>query len=340
MAVTIKDVAREAGVSTATVSKVMNGSYTISERTVKRVQDVMKALDYHPNARARSFARQSAKQIVFLTVMEKGIGFQNPHMFEIVCGLENVLSRRGYTLAVKSLPPDQAVLYLEESFSSKEADGYVIHAAVISMQMDELIEKLSIPHVVIGTPSFESHFSWIDVDNRLAGEMAARHLFQKGYMNIAFIGGKETDRISSHRLEGVVNELKKHDIGLENEMIRQEGADSQSGYGMAGEILCQRVRPDAIVCANNYIAYGCLQMLQKESIRVPKDIGIITFDDFPFSQVLSPRLTVVNIDVYEIGTQVGRYITQKIKKKNLSIQSYITAPILIERESTKKEDDK
>ena len=139
MAVTIKDVAKQAGVSTATVSKVMNGSYSISQETVDRVKRVMQELDYHPNLRARNFVKQSTKTIVFVTSLGKNAGFSNPHMFEMVCGIEHVLTEKGYSLILKSMSSIEARDYIHRAAEEKEADGYIIHAAVISKELDEMI---------------------------------------------------------------------------------------------------------------------------------------------------------------------------------------------------------
>lgn len=158
MAATIKDVARLAGTSTATVSKVMNGSYSISQGTVDRVHSAMEELHYHPNVRARNFARQSTRQVLFLTTLGEGAGFSNPHMFEIMSGLEGALGKKGYFLSVKNISPEDAVEFVKEVFASKMADGVVIHASVISRELDELIKYKEIPHLVLGQPSFASHF--------------------------------------------------------------------------------------------------------------------------------------------------------------------------------------
>ena len=96
----------------------------------------------------------------------------------------------------------------------------------------------------------------------------------------------------------------------------------------------EEARPDGIICANNYIAYGCVNALHHAQIEIPTDIKVITFDDYPFSQILKPQLTVVNIDMYDMGIQAGKYILQKIRKPNLYAQSYITIPTLIVRQST------
>ena len=139
MAVTIKDVAKQAGVSTATVSKVMNGSYSISQETIDRVKKVMQELDYHPNLRARNFVTQSTKTIVFVTSLGKNAGFANPHMFEMVCGMEHVLTEKGYSLVIKNMSSVEARDYIHKAAEEKAADGYIIHAAVISKELDEMI---------------------------------------------------------------------------------------------------------------------------------------------------------------------------------------------------------
>ena len=149
MAVTIKDVARAAQTSTATVSKVMNGSYSISEETALRVKKAMEELHYLPNQRARNFANQSTKTVIFVTSLGMNMGFSNPHMFEIMCGLENTLTDKGYSLIVKSVQPQKVCEFIRQAYEMQQADGFVIHASVLSKELDELIYELSIPHLVL-----------------------------------------------------------------------------------------------------------------------------------------------------------------------------------------------
>lgn len=334
MAATIKDVAKLAGTSTATVSKVMNGSYSISEETIERVKAAMEELDYHPNLRARNFARQTTNTIIFVTSLEKNVGFTNPHMFEILCGLEYFLSGRGYSLIVKSIGAREACEYIQNAAETKVSDGFVIHASVLTPELDQLVFEKMIPHIVIGLPNFNSHVCWIDSDNRLAGELAAKHLLEKGYQSLAFVGGKEVDNISSQRLTGVLSVLSEHELIVPKGYVQYGEPDCDSGYRMTEEILNAKERPDAIICANNYIAYGCVNALHDKKISIPNEMAVMTFDDYPFSQILKPQLTVINIDVFDMGVQAGKYMLQKIKKPNLHMQSYITIPTLILRDST------
>ena len=252
-----------------------------------------------------------------------------------------------FSLIVFDHHPDMQLPLFEEMLScgswvkdvidTKQADGLVIHASVISKELDELVEERRIPHIVVGMPDFPNLFCWIDIDNRLAGEMAAKYLLECGYQSLAFIGGREEDKISMHRLSGVLSVLSEHDVLVPSGYVQQGDSVCDSGYAMMEEVLQQEERPDAIICANNYIAYGCVNALHDRNISIPEQIGVITFDDYPFSRILKPMLSVVNIDVYDMGYQTGKYILMKIKKPNLHVQSYITLPSLIVRESTKKE---
>ena len=151
---------------------------------------------------------------------------------------------------------------------------------------------------------------------------------------MAFIGGKEEDKISMHRFYGVLSVLNEHDVIVPRNYVQQGESDCDSGYVMMEQIIRQGKMPDAVICANNYIAYGCVNALHDRNIKIPKEVGVLTFDDYPFSKILKPMLTVVNIDVFDVGVQAGKYILQKMRKPNMYVQSYITLPSLIVREST------
>lgn len=342
MSVTIKDVAEKANTSIATVSKVMNGSYSISEETVERVNQAIKELDYHPNTRARNLAQQSNQMIVFVTTLGRNMGFSNPHMFEMLCGIEHTLSRKGFSLVIKNMLPQEAAEYVERTADSKMADGFILHASVVTPELDHLMIRKKIPHLVMGMPDFDSQLCWIDVDNRFAGQVAARYLLTCGYRSVAFIGGREEDKISMHRLDGVMSVLDEHDVILPKNYVQYGDSVSDSGYQMTEQVLSGKDRPEAIICANNYLAYGCMEAVAAMKLSVPKDIGVLTFDDYPFSQLLRPKLTVVNIDMYDLGAEAAKTAIQIIKRPNMNVQSYITYPNVIERNSTrqpmKKED--
>lgn len=203
MSVTIRDVAREAGVSVATVSKILNGKPGISEATTRRVEAVMKALDYAPDSRAASLARKSARNIVCLTQLPADIAYKNPHRFDILCGILSELNEKGYTLtlmnAAAEISPGAAV---ERIVRRKLADGIIFHGVPIDKATAALLNRNQFPHIVIGRPGADSRLCWVEIDQTLGGQIAAEHLLERGYRRIGFLTGPADEEIAYLRLRG------------------------------------------------------------------------------------------------------------------------------------------
>ncbi|MGN0998611.1 MAG: LacI family DNA-binding transcriptional regulator [Faecousia sp.] len=336
MKVTIRKVAEVAGVSVSTVSKVINGHYSISEKTAQHVRKVMSELNYYPSASAQSFATGDTKNIVLLADMSANTAFRNPHMFEIVAGMEESLQRRGYRLLLHGTDSTSACAVAKEIISRKSADGIAIHVGIMSHPLAALLVQLRFPHIVLGMPDFESQVCWIDNNNTYSGTIAASYLLTKGYRNIAFIGGKSYDLGSTHRLQGVKQGLRDAGVRLEEQNIWLGDSTRAEGYRMTASLLDQQPLPDAIICANNYIALGCVGAIHDKGLSIPGDIGVMTFDDYPFSQIIEPQLTVVDINVRDMGIQAGRMLLDIVRHPNMQVQTYITTSNLLERISTQK----
>ena len=336
MAVTIKDVAREAGTSVSTVSKVINGHYSISEETAERVRAVMRELGYYPSASAQSFARGSTKTVVFLADLRPNTSFENPHLFEILSGVEEALRARGYGLQLRSADTTSACEAAEELINRRGCDGLAVHASVMSRPLAALLTRTRFPHIVLGLPNFESQVCWIDINNVFSGMTAAAHLVDEGYARIAFIGGSEHDMISAHRLEGVRQGLESAGRELPEGYIWLGESTRAEGRRMTLGLMSAKPAPDAVICANNLVALGCVAALEELGLRIPADVGVLTFDDYPFSRLASPELTVVDIDVRDMGAQAAKLLVDCIRRPNLQTQSYTTASNLIIRASTRK----
>lgn len=337
MKVTIRKVAEIAGVSVSTVSKVINGHYSISEKTANHVRRVMQELNYYPNASAQSFATGDTKTIVLLADMSANTAFRNPHMFEIMAGLEESLRKRGYRLVLHGTDGTSACALAREIISRKSADGIAVHVGIMSHPLAALLVQLRFPHIILGMPDFDSQVCWIDNNNTYSGTVAASYLVSKGYRQIAFLGGKSYDLGSTHRLNGVKQCLSGRGIQLEDKNIWLGDSTRAEGYRMTSCLLEQKPLPEAVICANNYIALGCVDAIKDKGIRIPGDIGILTFDDYPFSQITDPPLTVVDINVRDMGMQAGRLLVDIVRHPNMQVQTYITTSNLVERESTKRE---
>ena len=335
MKITIRKVAEAAGVSVSTVSKVLNGHYSISEKTAEHVRKVMEELNYYPNASAQSFATGDTRTVVLLAGMPENIAFQNPHMFEIAAGFEESLRKRGYRLVLQGTDSTCACSVAKEIISRKSADGIAVHVGIMSHPLAALLTQLHFPHIILGTPEFESQVCWIDQNNVYSGTVAASYLVSRGYRNVAFLGGKSYDLGSMHRLQGVKQGLAGSGIRLEDKNIWQGDSTRAESYQMTLSLLKQKPLPDAIICANNYIALGCVDAVKDKGMRIPEQIGVLTFDDYPFSRIIEPQLTVVDINVRDMGVQAAKFLVDIIRHPNMQIQTYITTSNVIPRGSTK-----
>lgn len=336
MPVTINDVANEAGVSKSTVSKVLNHWATISPATSARVQAAIEKLHYTPNSRAVSFARQTTQNIVYLTSLGKDDAYQNPHMFDIMCGVYHALSGQDYTLTLVDISeeayPGEKVAQV---ITSKCSDGLIIHGSAVRKEIASLILDAGFPHIIIGHPGFESRLCWVDTNHALAGQYAAAHMLSCGYTDVSFIGGRKTDYISMQRQKGFLSGML--DAGHHIPLARVGYTDSskEEGYRFTCSLLKSETKyPQAIVCENNTLALGVVKAILELGLRIPEDIAVLTFDVYPYSSIIEPKLTIIDINVYDMGIQAGTMMLRKLEAPELLIQSYTTLPVLIQGTST------
>lgn len=336
MSVTINDVANEAGVSKSTVSKVLNNWSTISPATVAKVNAAIEKLHYTPNSRAVSFARQTTQNIVYLTNLAKDSAYQNPHMFDIMCGVHHELASHGYSLTLVDTSEEAySGEKTEAVIRSHSSDGLIIHGSAITRDIAALIIEMNFPHIIIGHPGFDCRLCWVDTNHALAGEYAAAHMADCGYSDVAFIGGRKTDYISSQRQKGFTSGMLNHGKHILAERLCYTDSSREESYHAALSLLNSQNPPQAIVCENNLVALGAIKAIQEAGLRVPEDIGLLTFDVYPYSSIIDPQLTIVDINVYDMGIQAGSMMIRKLENPTLLIQSYTTLPVVIQGESTR-----
>ena len=337
MAVTIREVAIEAGVSTSTVSKVLNHWSSISPETCARVREAIEKLHYTPNARAVSFARGTTKNIIFLSSLQKEEAYHNPHMFDILCGVRKKLSSQGYTLMLEDVPEDRSGSdYLMELVSSRIADGILIHGSSNIPGMAKILLETNFPHIYIGHPGPGSRICWIDTNNGLAGQFAAQHMLQCRYEKVAFIAESATDHISMQRLNGFLGGMYEYGYRIPDNYIRHTDASREDAYRQTKELLDLKEPPRAIICENNALALGTSKALSEYGLKIPEEIAFLTFDSYPYSALIEPDPTIIDIDVYDLGVQAAVMLLRKLENPLLLVQSYTTLPVLRQGHSTCK----
>lgn len=342
MSVTISDVANAAGVSKSTVSKVLNNSSTISPATIERVKSVMTELNYTPNQRAVSFAKQTTDNIVYLANLSAHSAFINPHMFDIMCGVHHELSSSGYTMTLvdtscETYPGERAI----QEIIRRSADGLVIHGSAITQELGEHILEAGIPHIIIGHPEYDNRLCWIDTNHSMAGEFAADHMVDCGYTNVYFLAGKKTEEISNQRVKGFLKGMLNHKIHIAKDRVLYTDASRLGAYKTVLNMLREVHHGDSgtsgggpkiecIICENSELALGAMKAIQEMKLSLPDDIALLTFDSYPYSGIIDPTPTVIDINLYDMGSQAGSMILRKLTHPELLIQSYTALPVLIQ----------
>lgn len=337
MAATIKDVAREAGVSIATVSKVINDRVHVAPDTRKKVLQVMEKLNYAPNAAAANLARRSSKNVLYADRFYKGLPYENPHMFDIICGASQELGRKGYRLSLLNLDVcgKKAEEVFEQAILSRVADGIIISSSFVTPQAERLMLRYDFPQICIGEPAFDTVLSWIDTNNTLSSDLAVEHLLSTGCRRLAFIGGRKEDRIFMDRLRGFRSAMEKRGLEVPEEYMVYNPPAVDAIVRSACALMNLPQRPDGVICTNSLMAVGTVRAIQESGLRIPEDVSLIAFDDHPYSPTVSPQPTIIDVDLFSLGVHAGNLLLKKIRNPAMLVQTYTALPRLLLRGTTR-----
>lgn len=300
---TISDVAKKAGVGTTTVSRVLNDSSKVSEETRKKIMDAINELNYHPSTLARGLASYSTYTIGLIMDNTMDKVYANPFIYEVFRGIEKSVYEGGYNLLLLGKNTYQnGKLAVENVLQGRMVDGLILHSNMVTSEYFEDISGYGLPIVTIGKIANEMNLSVkvnvssVDIDNIMAGYKAAEYLYERGYKNIAF-NGIEPDKVfANDRYMGYKNFMEEKEL-----------------YEIIPDGYFSNI--DSIICLDNIYAYKVLQKCRKLNKKIPEDIGIITFDNYPLAEYLEPPITNVDIDLYDLGVQAGIEILRKVKEK-------------------------
>ncbi len=345
MTVTIKDIAKRVGVSPSTVSRVINGNSRISDETTKKIQSVMEELDYHPNSLARSFVSGVTYCIGLVIDARDENTFANAFFNRSVFAIEKVVQEYGYSLIITNDRKKQKKSMLENLVLEKKVDGLIMPSSIIRADLIKELNQIDFPFIVMGEPRDEkSSTAWVDVDNEMGSSMAVEHLIEQGYRRIAFITEKSNTVFSGKRLAGYLACLKKHGMAPAPEFILEQGQNTLEDSRRLEELMTGEGRPDAFLCGNNIIAFNVFKTLKNINFKIPEEIGIVTFDNYPIAEYTDPPMTVVDVDTYSLGIRVAEQLIHRIQgNSSFTSQRYIPTKLLIRQSSMKGEgcvDDK
>lgn len=331
MAASIKDVAREARVSIATVSRVLNNVDVVNEETKKKVMEAIKKLDYRPNIVARSLKTQRTRTIGIVIP-----DISSQFYPEIVRGAEDVANIYNYNVILCNTDLDVSkekdyIRVLKE----KMVDGVIYMSNSLAPEILNLLNELKIPTVLVETRESEDEnaFPSVTIDNVKAAYDAVNYLIKKGDKKIAFVGvNPKIKNASAARIHGYEKALKDNNIPYDKNLVQFGGLKAVDGYDGINVII-EKEKIDAVFCASDEIAMGVINKLREKNIEVPKDVDVMGFDNIYTASIFYPKLTTVEQPTYDMGSVGMRMLIKIINKVELERAHYVLGYNIIERDS-------
>jgi LacI family transcriptional regulator len=328
------DVARQAGVSRATVSYVLsgqaNGRVPISQETRRRVLEAASQLGYEPDARAQSL-RSGATKTIGLLIPD----LHNPHFWQIVSGVMDAAHAAGYDLLLSSsdLKREQEENSLK-SLSQRRIDGLILlvsFTALTEAQLEEMATR-RLPIVMIGCKGLA--FDCIGSNYSESGKVVMDHLLGLGHQRIGFIHGVASQRLAQDRLQPYVEGLREVGLPFDEDLIQHCGPSMEEGYNAATRLLSRSPRPTALIAINDLLALGAQRAAADLGLRIPDDLSLVGYDDVFCSSYLTPRLTTVHMDAEAIGNGAVALLLERLQDGERLHQSVELPTRLMIREST------
>lgn len=308
MKVTINDIAKTANVAKSTVSKVLNNSPSISTSTKERIRAIMKEMNYIPSSMATGLARQKCNNIALMIDLSRRNDFLNHFYYNILGGVESVVGSCDYDLTICNVSQRESGTFLKRYILSQKAEGIIIDNSVLEMDVAEELKKMRFPFVLLGDCQGKRKIDCVDIDNRSGAMKITEHLLSEGYRRIAFIGGYKKESLFLRRFAGYSEVLHREGLGVNPVWSFPEGNTEEKGYEIIEQMLRLPVLPDAIICMNNYVAFGALKRLQEEGISIPEQMGIVTFDNEPLAPYTTPPLTSLHTDTFGLGVKAAEVL--------------------------------
>lgn len=306
--VTIYDVAREAEVSAATVSRVLNGHATVDPTLAARVQTAVDALGYRPNKLARNLRRSRTS---LWAVIISDIG--NPFFTSLVRGVEDVAQETGYSVVLcnSDEDADKEANYIAAALAEQMA-GVIISPSARARQGVESLLAGGTPVVAIDRELRGVAVDAVVVDNEHGAEVATSHLIESGYQRIACITGPRKASTARRRLRGYQQALTAAGRDVDESLVRVADFREQGGYDAMVSLLAETPRPDAVFAANNLMTVGALECLVERGVAVPDEVGVMGFDDIPWATLVRPSLSTVGQPTYQLGRTAAQLLADRI----------------------------
>jgi len=312
--VSIKDVAKIAGVSIATVSRCLNDPERVRENTRIKVQEAIFKTGYSPNTLAQSF-RRGKTHVIMIVLPSVG----DPFFTNVMRGIRSVAAGKGYSLLINetqfnTMTADE----IGAMVVSRQADGIILLASMSPFGTEVLSSKnrRTLP-IVIGCETISSDlagFPSVHIDNVSAAQEATNYLISRGHQKIAFIYGQEKSLLTKDREFGYRASMNKAGIPIKDGWVVEGKLSIEGAIKATRSLLNHHHRPTAIFCANDEMAMGCIHEIKSAGLKIPEDISIIGFDDIRYAEIVDPPLTTIYQPAEEIGERVMYRLLHEIEE--------------------------
>lgn len=300
----IREVAARAGVSTATVARVLRDTGQVSEELADRVRRAIAELDYIPNAVASSLSRGRSGLIGLLVP-----DIANPFYAEVARGLEDYAAARGdHVMMCSSDLHAEREASLTRAFEARMVDAVAYTPSGAEAPHLRRLQAAGTPLVYIDRPADDVAAPTIGIDNAAAAERATRYLLDLGHRRIAMVLGPEAFASSRDRLRGYRQAMRDARVPVRRGLVRQGYLGVEGGVTVVDDLLELTPRPTAILSFNNLLAVGALGALRDHGVRIPDDISLLTFDEMTLFPYVDPPVTVIAQPAYRIGSEAGRVL--------------------------------
>ena len=331
---TLEDIAKKAGVSRSTVSRVVNRQPDVRDSVRERVLAVIEETGFHPNAAARTLASQRSFTIGL--VLPKGVGafFSDPYFPILTQGIAQGCNQNDFTLGLFILDSSEDEDRTFPRISRKGLlDGILVQAGSNGDGLIERLVRADIPCVILGRPMNPVDVNYIDVENRKAAKQAVDHLLSLGKKRIAILLGPVLSTVSMDRKSGYLDAISASGIPLDESLMISTEFSETGGYLSMKQLLAQQ--PDAVFAASDALAYGAIRAIREEGLRVPEDIAVVGFDDLPVSPHTTKEihLTTIHQPVLEFGIKAVELLIDRIENGCVPAKQVVVETQLVVRDT-------
>ncbi|ABC33530.1 Transcriptional regulator [Hahella chejuensis KCTC 2396] len=326
---TVTEVAKRAGVSVSTVSRILNGTARVSDDKRRSVERAIEDLNFKPNVLAQSLKSGQSMTIGVITQ-----AVESPFFNELLKGIEEGLQGSGYaSLMASGHWNSQSEIERIRLLIARRVDGIILLTG--NLNNEQILDLATqTPIVAVGHNAHSENAASIFIDSRMGGYLATKHLISLGHRRIAHIQGPQEQNDASNRLHGYKMALEEAGIAFDEDLLAQGDFIEPGGLMAMNRLLDKGVSFSAVFCANDQTAYGARLALYRRGLRVPEDMSLIGFDDLPMSSYTTPPLTTIRQPVYEVGQTAAKRLLRLIRGEgaesvNLNVE-------LVIRESTRR----